>query len=540
VIAFDTDGLAPVPARARRRRRRERRRGRRRGTIRDIAAFVHVVVEQATCGPSGSRNFAENGDWMLAPTTASPVVNKALLPWLIAVAFFMQALDMTILNTAVPIVSKALDVAPLAMRSVLSSYALSLAVFIPISGWMADRYGTRAVFASAIGLFTLGSALCGLCTNIHLLVACRVIQGCGGAMMVPVGRLTLVRTFPKTELVRAMSFVAVPALVGPMLGPVAGGLIVAYLNWRYIFFLNLPIGALGLVLVFLFMPDYREQKRKPLDLVGLILFGSGIALLSYVLEIFGDHTLGAGDILGLTALSIALLIGYGLYAARTRYPVLQLQLFRIRTFSAAVSGGFFTRLGIGGVPFLLPLLYQVGLGYTPVQSGLLIMPQAVAALGTKFFLPSILQRLGYRMILISNTIALGAIVMLFATIGPGTPAWLIVLQASVYGAFQSLQLTSMNTLVYADIPQGKTSNASSIASTLQQLSISFGVAAAGLTSALFIPPSVHANPSAFLHGIHEAFLVLGGFTVISSLVFWSLRTGDGGMQRGPKEVHVGD
>jgi EmrB/QacA subfamily drug resistance transporter len=501
---------------------------------------VHVVVQQATCGPSGSRIFAENGGWMLAPTTASPVVNKALLPWLIAVAFFMQALDMTILNTAVPIVSKALDVAPLAMRSVLSSYALSLAVFIPISGWMADRYGTRAVFASAIGLFTLGSALCGLCTNIHLLVACRVIQGCGGAMMVPVGRLTLVRTFPKTELVRAMSFVAVPALVGPMLGPVAGGLIVAYLNWRYIFFLNLPIGALGLVLVFLFMPDYREQKRKPLDLVGLILFGSGIALLSYVLEIFGDHTLGAGDILGLTALSIALLIGYGLYAARTRYPVLQLQLFRIRTFSAAVSGGFFTRLGIGGVPFLLPLLYQVGLGYTPVQSGLLIMPQAVAALGTKFFLPSILQRLGYRMILISNTIALGAIVMLFATIGPGTPAWLIVLQASVYGAFQSLQLTSMNTLVYADIPQGKTSNASSIASTLQQLSISFGVAAAGLTSALFIPPSVHANPSAFLHGIHEAFLVLGGFTVISSLVFWSLRTGDGGMQRGPKEVHVGD
>jgi EmrB/QacA subfamily drug resistance transporter len=478
---------------------------------------------------------------MLAPSSAeSPIFNKALLPWLIAVAFFMQSLDTTILNTAVPIVSKALDVAPLEMRSVLSSYALSLAVFIPISGWMADRYGTRAVFAWAIALFTLGSALCGLCSNIHLLVACRVLQGCGGAMMVPVGRLTLVRTFPKSELVRAMSFVAVPALIGPMLGPIAGGLIVAYLSWRFIFFLNLPIGILGLVLVFLYLPDYREVKRKPLDLVGLILFGSGIALLSYVLEIFGDHTMGAADILGLTALSIALLVGYGLYAARTRYPVLQLQLFRIRTFSAAVSGGFFTRLGIGGVPFLLPLLYQVGLGYTPVQSGLLIAPQAVAALGTKFFLPRILQLLGYRMVLISNTIVLGVIVILFATIGPGTPAWLIVLQASLYGAFQSLQLTSMNTLVYADIPQGKTSNASSIASTLQQLSISFGVAAAGLTSAFFIPPSVHANPSAFLTGIHEAFFVLGGFTVISSVVFWQLRKGDGGMQSDQKDVQVGD
>jgi MFS family permease len=359
-------------------------------------------------------------------------------------------------------------------------------------------------------------------------------------MMVPAGRLTLVRTFPKAELVRAMSFVAVPALIGPMLGPVAGGLIVAYLSWRAIFFLNLPIGAIGLVLVFFYMPDYRELKRKPLDLVGLILFGSGIALLSYVLEIFGDHSLSAAEILGLTALSITLLAGYGLYATRTRYPVLQLKLFRIRTFGAAVCGGFFTRLGIGGVPFLLPLLYQIGLGYTPVQSGLLIAPQALASLGTKFFLPQILQRLGYRMLLISNTVVLGAIVLLFATVGPGTPPWLIVVQASFYGAFQSLQLTSMNTLVYADIPPTKTSNASSIASTLQQLSISFGVAAAGLTSALFIPPSIHANPTAFLHGIHEAFLVLGGFTVISSAIFWNLRTGDGGMQREQKDVHVGD
>jgi MFS family permease len=358
--------------------------------------------------------------------------------------------------------------------------------------------------------------------------------------MVPVGRLTLVRTFARSELVRAMSFVAVPALVGPMLGPIAGGLIVAYWSWRVIFFLNVPIGIIGLILVHFNLPDYRAKDSKPLDIVGLILFGSGVALLSYVLEVFGDHTLGAAEIIGLTALSLLLIAGYGLYASRTAYPVLQLSLFRVRTFSAAVSGSFFTRLGIGGVPFLLPLLYQVGLGYTPVQSGLLIMPQALAALGTKFLLPRILSVVGYRMVLISNTVILGLILMLFATVGPGTPAWVIVVQAACFGAFQSLQLTSMNTLVYADVPQDKTSNASSIASTVQQLSISFGVAAAGLTTAFFIPASVRSNPAQFITGVHEALLVLGAFTVLSTAVFWRLQAGDGDATSQRKELAVGD
>src|SRR5580658_1510310 len=322
--------------------------------------------------------------------------SKRLLPWLVAVAFFMESLDTTILNTAVPVISESLHVTTLSMKAVLASYTMSLAVFIPISGWMADRFGTRRVFASAIGLFTLGSFLCGISSNIHLLVACRILQGCGGAMMVPVGRLTLVRTFAKSELLRAMSFVAIPSLIAPMLGPLAGGLIVDYLHWRFVFFLNLPIGLVGLVLVYTHLPDYREPNVKPLDIEGLILFGSGVALLSYVLEIFGDHTLGTGEILGLLAISLALIGGYGLHAAHTQYPLLQLSLFRIRTFAASVGGSFITRLGIGGVPFLLPLLYQVGLGYTPVQSGLLIMPQAAAAMSTKFFMPRLLARVGYR------------------------------------------------------------------------------------------------------------------------------------------------
>src|SRR5271163_3141349 len=225
---------------------------------------------------------------------------KRLLPWLVAVGFFMEALDTTILNTAVPTMAHSLHVPPLDMKAVLASYTLSLAVFIPISGWMANRFGTRRVFAAAIGVFTLGSFLCGVCTNIHLLVACRILQGCGGAMMLPVGRLTLVRTFAKSELIRAMSFVAIPGLVGPMLGPVLGGLIVGYFQWRFIFFVNIPIGLLGLLMVYIHLPDYREETH-PLDIVGLILFGSGVALLSYVLEIFGEHTLSTGGILGLLA-----------------------------------------------------------------------------------------------------------------------------------------------------------------------------------------------------------------------------------------------
>jgi EmrB/QacA subfamily drug resistance transporter len=461
-------------------------------------------------------------------TSAPPAASsKRLLPWLVAVAFFMESLDTTILNTAVPAISAALHVTPLSMKSVLASYTLSLAVFIPISGWMADRFGTRRVFASAIGLFTLGSFLCGISSNVHLLVACRILQGCGGAMMVPVGRLTLVRTFAKSELIRAMSFVAIPGLIGPMLGPVAGGLIVGYFHWRFIFFVNIPIGILGLLMVYIHLPDYREEHTHPLDVLGLILFGSGIALLSYVLEIFGEHTLSAVEMVGLLTISAALLAGY----------LLQLSLFRIRTFRAAVSGSFFTRLGIGGVPFLLPLLYQVGLGFTPIESGLLIMPQAFAAMSTKFLMPKILARVGFRGVLISNTVVLGLLLVLFATIGLRTPVWLIVLQAFCYGMFSSLQYTSMNTLAYADVTEEETSNASSIASTMQQMSISFGVATAGLATAFFVPAHAQVSQGEMIQGIHRALLALGAFTVLSTIVFRTLKSGDGSSVSQQKVAH---
>jgi len=345
-------------------------------------------------------------------------------------------------------------------------------------------------------------------------------------MMVPVGRLTIVRTFAKSELIRAMAAVAIPGLIGPMLGPIAGGLIVNYFHWRVIFFVNIPIGLIGLWMVHLHLPDYRE-KWNPLDVVGLILFGSGIALLSYVLEVFGEHTLGMREILTLLAISIVLLIGYWLHSTKTEFPLLALGLFRIRTFRASVNGSYFTRLGIGGIPFMMPLLYQVGLGYTPIQSGLLMMPQAIAAMSLKMTMPKILARFGYRAVLISNTIILGALILSFATIGIGTPVWLLVLLGFCFGFFSSLQYTSMNTLVYADIDEEHASSASSIASTMQQMSISFGIAVASLAAAFFIPDRFHSNAAEMIQGIHKAFFVLGGLTVISTIIFRELKASDG-------------
>jgi EmrB/QacA subfamily drug resistance transporter len=465
----------------------------------------------------------------MAETIAAPPSDaaKRLVPLLVAVAFFMQSVDTTILNTAVPAIAHSMEVTPLDVKAVLASYTLSLAVFIPVSGWMADRFGTRRVFSTAIGLFTLGSVLCGFATSIDMLVACRVLQGMGGAMMMPVGRMTLARTFGKANLVRVMSFVAIPSQIGPMVGPVAGGLIVSYINWRGVFFVNLPVGLLGIYFVYRRLPDYREPKTHPLDVLGMVLFSGGIALLSYVLQVFGDHRLSLAEMLVLVALAALLLAGYGLRAVLTAFPLLNLSLFRIRTFRAAVSGGFVTRLGLGGIPFLFPLLYQIGMGLSPIQSGLLVLPQAVASLGMKTFVPTILAQVGYRKMLVGNTIVVGLMIMSFATVGADTPVWRIVLQAFVLGFFTSMQYTSMNTLVYADVAGPQTGAASTIAATGQQLSVSFGVAGAALIAALFVPPELHSHPDAIIHGAQQAFLALGVLTVLSAAVFMELKADDG-------------
>jgi len=453
-------------------------------------------------------------------------VSTRLLPWLVAIAFLMESLDTTVLNTAVPAMARALHQPELAMKAVLASYALSLAVFIPASGWMADRFGTRRVFASAIAVFTLGSVLCGCARSVPMLVVFRLLQGVGGAMMVPVGRLTLVRTIPKGDLIRAMSFVAIPSLVGPLIGPALGGFIISVTTWDYIFFLNVPVGIVGLVLVYLHLPDYRTAKMPPLDVVGLAYFGSGIALLSWVMEVFGEHHAGGPALLGAGALACALLGLYWLHARPLVHPLLDLNLLRYRSFASAVAGGFVTRLGVGGAPFLLPLLYQTGLGFTPLHSGLLIMPQALGAISSKGFVRYVLAFFGYRTLLIGNTILLGVMLMLFGTVGVGTPVWLICGQAMAYGVLMSMQFTAMNTLAYADIPPKRTSHASAFAGTFQQLSMSFGVASAGLVTANFVT-SQASERAEMLPSVHHAFFILGGVTIVSAAVFALLRRDDG-------------
>jgi MFS family permease len=346
-------------------------------------------------------------------------------------------------------------------------------------------------------------------------------------MMLPVGRLTLVRTFAKSELIRAVSFVAIPGLIGPMLGPVLGGLIIAYFHWSVIFFVNIPIGLIGLLVVRKLLPNYRATKNYPLDFIGLVLFGAGVSLLSYVLEVFGDHTLSGREIAGFLALSAALLAAYGAHSVRTPHPLLRLGLMRLRSFRVAVLGNLLTLLGIGGLPFLLPLLYQIGLGFTPVQSGLMIMPQALAAISFKFTLPVILRRFGYRQVLIANTVMLGVMLMIFSLIDVGTPPWAVGLLAFAYGFFTSTQYTSMNTLAYADVSSEQASGASSIASTVQQMAVSFGVAAASLTAALYIPDHTRATPPEMIHGIHLALRTLGAWTIVSTIVFSGLKASDG-------------
>ena len=458
-------------------------------------------------------------------TTALTV--KRWLPWVVATALFMEQLDSTIVNTAIPSMAASLGVAPLSLKAVVTSYIISLAVGIPVSGWIADRYGTRRVFAVAVALFTFASVLCGLSVNVPMLVAARILQGLGAAMMTPVGRLAIVRTFAKSELLIAMNFVIIPALIGPLLGPTVGGLIVHWLSWREIFFVNVPIGIVALLIIYRHMPDYRGGAPQPLDIVGLVLFGSGTALLSWLLEIFGEHSLDVTSTGVLCLLSMALLAAYAWHARRLAYPLLRLSLFKLRTFRVSVVGGFITRLGIGGMPFLLPLLYQLGLGLPPWESGLLMMPTAAAAMGMKFLSASLLRRYGFRQILIVNTVLLGLTICMFSLVTPSTPLAVIVLFGLTQGFFNSLQFSSINAMAYADIEPAESSMATSIASTCQQISLSFGLACASLIAAWYLGNAPQTEQIAVTNALHRTLLTVGGLTMLSSLSFWTLRAGDG-------------
>lgn len=461
-----------------------------------------------------------------AAPSSSPDV-KTFLPWVVATALFMEQLDSTIVNTAVPSMAASLNVTPLSLKAVVTSYILALAVCIPLSGWMADRFGTKRVFATAVGIFTVSSVLCGLSVNVPMLVAMRIFQGIGAAMMMPVGRLTIIRTFPKSELLRAMNFVIIPALIGPLLGPTVGGLIVHWLSWREIFFVNVPVGLLALYLIHKHMPDYRGEAPRPLDVVGLVLFGAGVALLSWLLEVFGEHRLDVTSAGVLFLLAFALLGAYWWHARQALHPLLRLDLFTVRTFRVSVVGGFITRLGVGGLPFLLPLLYQLGLGLPAWQSGLMMMPTALAAMGMKLVATTVLRRFGYKRVLVANTVMIGLVISTYALVDQATPLALIVLMSLGLGFFNSLQFTSMNSMAYADVEPRDSSMASTIASSLQQLSMSFGLAFGSLIAGWYLGELPQTDRLAVTSALHHAFITLGGLTMLSSLTFWTLRPDDG-------------
>lgn len=457
----------------------------------------------------------------------NPVTVKRYLPWVVAVVLFMEQLDSTIVYIAIPSMATSFDVPPLSLKAVVASYFLSLAVCIPLSGWMADRFGTRKVFAWAVGLFTLSSIFCGLSVNVSMLVAGRVLQGMSAAMMMPVGRLSVIRTFPKSELLPAMNFVIIPALIAPLLGPSVGGLILHWFSWRDIFFVNLPVGLVAQWMIYRYMPDYKSDFRRPLDVMGLALFGTGSALLFWLLEIFGEHRLHPISAGILFVVVIGFYVTYGVRSSRVAHPLLDLALFKVRTFRISVVGGSVTRIGLGGMPFLLPLLYQLSWGLPAWKSGLLMMPLAIGAIGMKLVAPNLLARYGFRNVLMVNTVMIGSTIFLFSFINVGTPVLFILLLSLAQGSLNSLQFSSMNSMAYADIDARSSSMASTMASSMQQLSIGFGLASASLLTAFYLGDVLQTQPGAIKRALGYTFTSLGIFTMVSSVSFWLLRRGDG-------------
>ena len=477
--------------------------------------------------PRTKMNTTANITPNAGPDARQITATKRYLPWVVAAALFMEQLDSTIVNTGIPAMAASLGVSPLSLKAVVTSYILALAVSIPVSGWLAERFGSKQVFMSAVAIFTLSSLLCGLAVNAPMLVAARIPPGIGAAMMMPVGRMAMLHTFDKSELLKAMNFVIIPALLGPLLGPTVGGLIVHWLSWRDMFFVNLPVGMLLLFFANRHMPNYRAKERRPLDVKGLLLFGSGVGILSWLLEIFGEHGLSNAQALGWLGLSLGLIGSYVYHALHCTYPLLDLALFKIRTFRVSVLGGFVTRLGVGGMPFLLPLLFQVGLGMPVWLSGLLMMPSALAAMGMKLLSQPMLKRWGYRRVLIVNTLMVSFTMACYTGVNSADHLLFIVLLGALMGLFNSLQFSSMNSMAYADVKEDDSAMASTIASTLQQMSMSFGLACGSLVTAYFLGHVPQTNGVAVTQAIHHAFWTLAAMTALSSFAFWSLRPGDG-------------
>jgi len=397
---------------------------------------------------------------------------KRLLPWVVAIAFFMQTLDGTILNTALPTMAKDFGESPLRMQSIVIAYLLTVALFIPASGWLADRFGTRRVFIAAIVLFSLGSLLCALSPSLPWLTAARVVQGIGGALLLPVGRLTILRAFPRSELLKVLAFVTIPGLIGPLVGPPLGGWLVEVATWHWVFLINLPVGLLGVFAAVRYMPDLRGAVSQKFDWPGFVLFSLGLVAVTLGLQGLGEHAINAPVSIVLVIGGLAAMAAYWVHAGRAEKPLFSLTLFQIPTFSIGILGNLFARLGSGAMPFLTPLFLQVGLGYSPSAAGLTMVPIVLGAMMIKFVAERVIDRFGYRRVLVTNTLLLGAFIAGFALVDRSTPHVAILVYLALFGICNSMQFTAMNTLTLGSLDDARASGGNSLLSVVMQLSMS--------------------------------------------------------------------
>jgi EmrB/QacA subfamily drug resistance transporter len=440
---------------------------------------------------------------------------STLIPLIVACALFMENMDSTVIATSLPAIAADIGENPLALKLALTSYLVGLAVFIPISSWAADRFGSRTVFASAIGVFVGGSLLCAASSTLPAFVGARFLQGFGGAMMVPVGRLVLLREVPKSGLVAALAWLTTPALLGPVIGPPLGGAITLYLHWRWIFLINLPIGALGLYLVLRHIPNLREAEPPALDVPGFVLSGFGLSVLMLGLSSLGGHLMSGGITAACIVLGAIALAGYVRHARRAPQPLIDLALLKLPTFHAGVVAGTLFRIGVGSTPFLMPLLLQLGFGLDPLQSGLLTCAVAVGAMFMKTLTTMILKRWGFRRVLTVNAAVASAAVAAFGLFTAQTPHVIIVAVLLVSGCLRSLQFTALQAISFAEVSAASMSQASSVTSMTQRLSQSLGVAAGAYALQLSSTLQGHARIEA--SDFWPTFLAMGLISAASAL-----------------------
>jgi EmrB/QacA subfamily drug resistance transporter len=443
-----------------------------------------------------------------------------IAPLIVGCAQFMHQFDGAVIATALPSMAESLHEDPIRLNLAITCYLLALAVFVPISGWMADRFGAKRIFLAAIVIFTVSSVCCGFVESLPALVVARTIQGIGGAMMTPVGRVIVIRSTAKHQLVQAMNYITIPAVLGPVLGPAVGGFIVTHLSWHWIFFLNLPIGVAGLFLVRAFIPDLREESVPPLDVRGFILVGVALAGL-----VFGFSVMGRGVLpFEVTAMSVGVgaICGvlYILHARRTPNAIVDLTLLKVRTFATSIYGGCLFYCTTVSSVFVLALMLQVGFGLSAFQAGLITLGSAAGSVLMRFVFRPILRLIGFRRLLITNSLLTGSFLITCGMFTVGTP-YLFILGVLFIGGFsRSLQFTSVQSLAYAEIPSSKTSRATSFSAMMQQLAQSLGVAATAFTlhmSMLWHDRTVLTAGDASL-----AFYALGGYAILSAYIFWRL------------------